>query len=246
MELGTPQSLEPQFALVAKAQPWLPNRLFLGLWILGMALGLFVVVPLVASPRIQYETQNLGVHPSIALWLRLHVLSLMAGYWTMVALGGLACWFLLARQVQPISAGQLVAVKKWLERGHFAVLGFLTLGILTGMLWSYPVLGAYWNHDIKEYACLVVCLSTLGVLLWSRIRTVNPAHFAAAATLNVALALWTFFGPLFLLNGVHAYGESALLPSMLVVMTLLLGAVSWLGFQPARVLNIFSKQQPLA
>lgn len=244
MELGTPQSLEPQFALVAKPQPWLPNRLFLGLWIVGMALGLLVLVPLVAGPRIQHETQNLGVHASTALWLRIHVFSLLAGYWTIVALGGLASWFLLARQVQPISPGQLVSVRRWLVRGHLAVLVFLTVGLLTGMVWSASVLGAPWNHNIKEYACLTVCLSTLGVFLWSRLCPVTPAHFASATILNVALALWTFLGPQ--LQGMHTYGESGLAISLLVVFSLILGAVSFLGFQPPRVMNFFSKQPPLA
>jgi|GEM_PF-4413894 len=245
MELGTPQSLEPQFSLVAKPQPWLPNRVFLGLWIAGMALGLLVLMPLVAGPLIQHQTQNLGVHPNTALWLRIHVLSLMAGYWTIVALGGLAFWFLLARQMQPFSPGQLVSVRRWLARGHLVVLGFLTLGILMGMFWSSSVLGAYWSHDIKEYACLALWLSTLGIVLWGRIRQVAPAHFASAATLNVALATWTLFGPGFVLQGLHAYGESGIALALLAIITLLLGAVSFLGFQPARVMKFFSNSQPL-
>ncbi len=246
MELGTPQSLEPQFSLVAKPQPWLPNRVFLGLWIAGMVLGLLVLMPLVAGPLIQHQTQNLGVHPNIALWLRIHVLSLLAGYWTIVAVGGLASWFLLARQMQPFSPGQLVSVRRWLARGHLVVLGFLTVGILMGMFWSSSVLGAYWTHNIKEYACLAICLSTLALLLWNQFRPVNPAHFAAATTLNVALALWTVFGPQFLQHGLIVYGASGVATALVAVMTLLLGAVSWLGFQPPRLMNFFSKQPPLA
>ncbi len=88
-----------------------------------------------------------------------------------------------------------------------AGLGFtlLTLGLLTGMVWSSSRDGRLWHHDPKEIFAALTWLLYLGLILY---RSTAEWRGRRAAWLGVAgfgLVLCTFFGAR-LLGGYHVFG----------------------------------------
>ena len=81
----------------------------------------------------------------------------------------------------------------------------LTLGLLSGMIWSSARDGRLWHNDPKEVFAVLTWLLYLGLILY---RSTSKWRGRSAAWLGVAgfaLVLCTFFGPR-VLGGFHVFG----------------------------------------
>lgn len=88
-----------------------------------------------------------------------------------------------------------------------AVVGLtlLTLGIATGMLWSFARDGKIWHNDPKEIFALLTWLLYLFLLIYRSTANWRGRRAAWMGVIGFALVLCTFFGTR-LLGGYHVFG----------------------------------------
>jgi cytochrome c-type biogenesis protein CcsB len=90
---------------------------------------------------------------------------------------------------------------------HAAAIGFtlLTLGVLTGMLWSSERDGRLWHNDPKEIFAGITWLLYLILLLYRSTASWRGRRAAWLGVIGFALVLCTFFGAR-LLGSYHVFG----------------------------------------
>jgi cytochrome c-type biogenesis protein CcsB len=90
---------------------------------------------------------------------------------------------------------------------HAAGIGFtlLTLGVLTGMLWSSERDGRLWHNDPKEIFALMTWLLYLVLILYRSTASWRGRRAAWLGVIGFALVLCTFFGAR-LLGSYHVFG----------------------------------------
>ena len=90
---------------------------------------------------------------------------------------------------------------------HAAGIGFtlLTLGVLTGMLWSSERDGRLWHNDPKEIFAAITWLLYLVLILYRSTASWRGRRAAWLGVLGFALVLCTFFGAR-LMGGYHVFG----------------------------------------
>lgn len=90
---------------------------------------------------------------------------------------------------------------------HAAGIGFtlLTLGVLTGMLWSSERDGRLWHNDPKEIFAALTWLLYLVLIAYRSTASWRGRRAAWLGVIGFALVLCTFFGPQ-LLGSYHVFG----------------------------------------
>lgn len=90
---------------------------------------------------------------------------------------------------------------------HAAAIGFtlLTLGVLTGMLWSSERDGLLWHNDPKEIFAGITWLLYLILILYRSTASWRGRRAAWLGVIGFALVLCTFFGAR-LLGSYHVFG----------------------------------------
>jgi cytochrome c-type biogenesis protein CcsB len=90
---------------------------------------------------------------------------------------------------------------------HAAAIGFtlLTLGVLTGMLWSSERDGRLWHNDPKEIFAAMTWLLYLILILYRSTASWRGRRAAWLGVIGFALVLCTFFGAR-LLGSYHVFG----------------------------------------
>jgi ABC-type transport system involved in cytochrome c biogenesis permease subunit len=90
---------------------------------------------------------------------------------------------------------------------HAAAIGFtlLTLGVLTGMLWSSERDGLLWHNDPKEIFAAMTWLLYLILILYRSTASWRGRRAAWLGVIGFALVLCTFFGAR-LLGSYHVFG----------------------------------------
>ncbi len=90
---------------------------------------------------------------------------------------------------------------------HAAAIGFtlLTLGVLTGMLWSSERDGRLWHNDPKEIFAAITWLLYLVLILYRSTASWRGRRAAWLGVIGFALVLCTFFGAR-LLGSYHVFG----------------------------------------
>jgi ABC-type uncharacterized transport system permease subunit len=88
-----------------------------------------------------------------------------------------------------------------------AVVGLtlLTLGIATGMIWSWDRYGRFWHNDPKEIFALLTWLVYLVLIIYRSTADWRGRRAAWLGVLGFALVLCTLFGTR-LLGGYHKFG----------------------------------------
>lgn len=165
-----------------------------------------------------------GLNPLLeSPWMVLHPPALYLGY------VGFTVPFALSL------AGVASGHDGWLERSRrWFVFSwtFLSLGILTGMKWSYVVLGwgGYWAWDPVENASLMPWLTATAFLhsrrkLWS--------FFLVVVTFELTI-FGTFLTRSGFVSSVHAFARSPLGYYFLAFIVLSGGAAGWIGLRARR------------
>ena len=84
-------------------------------------------------------------------------------------------------------------------------LTLLTLGIFTGMIWSWSRYGRIWHNDPKEIFAFLTWLLYLGLILYRSTASWRGRRAAWLGIAGFALVLFTFLGTP-LLGGYHVFG----------------------------------------
>lgn len=84
-------------------------------------------------------------------------------------------------------------------------LTLLTLGIVTGMIWSWNRYGRIWHNDPKEILALLTWLLYLGLTIYRSTANWRGRRAAWLGVVGFALVLCTLFGAR-LLGGYHTFG----------------------------------------
>jgi cytochrome c-type biogenesis protein CcmF len=134
-----------------------------------------------------------------------------------------------------VGEGWLIETRRW----TLFAWGFLTVGIVLGMWWSYEVLGwgGYWAWDPVENASLLPWLTATAflhsVIVQERrgmLRVWNLSLLVATFSLTI---LGTFLTRSGVLESVHAFTESPIGPWILtffgLVVALSIGLIAWRG-----------------
>ena len=95
--------------------------------------------------------------------------------------------------------------------GHYAVIygfPFFTVGIITGSVYAYHVLGSYWNWDPKEVWSLITWL-LYAALLHERLAVGWRGRRAAVMAIACfAVVVFTFIGVGMWFEGYHSFGAT--------------------------------------
>lgn len=200
-ELGSPRDLAIHFSQkIAKA-----DRLGL-----GFTLAFWVVGGLVCALMVS----NL---PGI---LSVHVATILLGYWTLVCAAGMSLWVFVRgwkSHFDQITQSAFRAL--WIRMFEISALLFAS-GLLLGSIWSRDKWGSYWNHDPREYACLLICFVSLACGIFSRIQAINILSLAAMSMTALLAGLWCYFLPNYLPGSLHSYGNTTQDPWKLFLLAL--------------------------
>jgi ABC-type transport system involved in cytochrome c biogenesis permease subunit len=81
----------------------------------------------------------------------------------------------------------------------------LTLGIVSGVIWSSTRFGRYWRNDPKEIFALLTWLLYFVLIVYRLTASWRGRSAAWLGVVGFALVLLTFFGAR-LLGGYHVFG----------------------------------------
>ena len=84
-------------------------------------------------------------------------------------------------------------------------LTLLTLGIATGMFWSWDRYGRFWHNDPKEIFALLTWLVYFVLIIYRLTANWRGSRAAWLGVVGFALVLCTLFGARFL-GGYHVFG----------------------------------------
>ena len=151
----------------------------LGLVVYPVAFGLVLVSAL--TPASENESAALK-----SLFLPIHATFAVLGYGALFVACAMGVLYLIQeRELKAKSTRTFYYLLPSLEQcdtlaGASVAVGlvFLTLAMITGVLWSHTVRGRYWSGDPKEWSALVAW-GLYTVLLWARRRSGWGGHKAA-------------------------------------------------------------------
>lgn len=104
----------------------------------------------------------------------------------------------------------LSTVNQLATTAAFFGLTLLTLGIATGMLWSYARNGRLWHNDPKEIFAVLTWMLYFALLVYRSSASWRGRNAAWLGVLGFGLVLCTFFGTR-LLGGYHVFGLNKLI-----------------------------------
>jgi ABC-type transport system involved in cytochrome c biogenesis permease subunit len=167
------------------------------------ALGVFLV-PVALGLMLYASLTNRVIEPEIpifgSLLLKLHVLTTLFGYaaWS-ITFAASVCFLYLERR--PGSNPGMF--DRMAYRSAFFAFCFLTLGILTGALWSDRVFGQLWFWDPKETWSFITWLIFMAYLHARYTLDWRGRRAAILAIVGFAAVLFTYVGVDFLLPQIH-------------------------------------------
>jgi hypothetical protein len=196
-QLGEARQLAGEFAKVSGGRPWLPA------WIAAIAV---IAAGLSAAAWVAIGLGSGESGGRRGPLLASHVVTIAAGYATVLAVGGLSIWSLLARA--RARAGwwdgrRALAFRRAVLMFSAVGLPLTAVGVALGAVWARDHLGRYWGWDLREIGGLAV-LTSSGLSLWAarsggRFRATGGPQAAGAVMLagiagNIIVSL-SWFGP---------------------------------------------------
>ena len=169
----------------------------------NQALGVFLV-PVGLLLMIYAAFMSKAIEPELAIFdsllLQFHILTTLLGYaaWS-VTFAASVCFLYLERkkQVAPGLFDQMA------YRAAFFAFAFLTLGIITGALWSDKVFGQLWFWDPKETWSFITWLIFMAYLHARYTLEWRGRRAAILAIVGFAALVFTYVGVDFLLPQIH-------------------------------------------
>ncbi len=148
-------------------------------------------------------------------WLPVHAGAALFsyGFLSLAFIGGLM-YLLQERELKTKNFGYLFARFPSLDaldqlNSHCLSIGFgfLTLGMVTGVIWTKQALGMYWRWDPKEIWTVITWFFYL-IQIHQRFRVGWRGKRAAVMSIIGFVAiLFTFWGVTYLMGGEHSYGN---------------------------------------
>ena len=150
----------------------------------------------------------MDVEPELSIFkgvvLQLHILTTLLGYaaWAVTFAASICYLYLERRQdAKPGLFDQMA------YRAAFFAFAFLTLGIITGALWSDRVFGQLWFWDPKETWSFITWLIFMAYLHARYTLEWRGRRAAILAIVGFAALVFTYVGVDFLLPQIHGAQE---------------------------------------
>ncbi|MFN3921598.1 MAG: cytochrome c biogenesis protein CcsA [Caldimicrobium sp.] len=189
----------------SKIKAYTFGTFFLPLPILFLLLGLFLFKEALPSPFIPFVK---------SFWFPLHALSsllshafLLAGFISSIM------YLLQEREIKKKKLGYffqklppLHTLEKISEKSLYNGFFFLTMGILSGALWSELAFGDYWRWSPKEIITLSLWLIYTGMIHQRILIGWRGRRLAYIFVIGTLLWFFTFFVVNFYFKGFHTYG----------------------------------------
>jgi ABC-type transport system involved in cytochrome c biogenesis permease subunit len=173
-------------------------------------------------------------------WLTTHVQAITAGYFATFVAGGLAIGAIIHRMVhrRTLASGDATTDAWEIQRILFRVtygalcfaIFFSLLGTVLGGLWADDSWGRFWGWDPKENGALMIVLWNAIVLHARWDKLVRERGFALLCIAGNIITAWSWFGTNQLGIGLHSYGFTSSVLTILtlfVLSQLLLIAIGW-------------------
>ncbi|MFN4197317.1 MAG: inner membrane protein YpjD [Caldimicrobium sp.] len=194
------------YFLLSKHKAYTFATFLLPLPILFLILGIFFLKSAPASPFLPFVK---------SLWFPLHVLSsLLSHAFLLNGLVASIMYLLQEREIKRKRFGYffqklppLHTLERMAERSLYNGFLFLTIGILSGALWSELVFGAYWRWSPKEVITLSLWLIYVGMIHQRILIGWRGKRLAYTFILGSFLWFFTFFVVNFYIKGFHSYGQ---------------------------------------
>jgi cytochrome c-type biogenesis protein CcsB len=147
-------------------------------------------------------------------WLPIHVILALLGngVFALMAIGGLM-YIVQEKLIKKKRIGRMYKLLPSLEtldeinrRGLPIGFFFLTLGIISGALWSGTAWGFYWSWDPKETWSLITWFVYAAMIHQRVVLGRRGRRAAMPAILGFGLVMFTFLGVSLLFGGHHAFG----------------------------------------
>jgi ABC-type transport system involved in cytochrome c biogenesis permease subunit len=140
------------------------------------------------------KTINILVPALQSPWIFIHVPSFFIGYVSLVIAFVLSIGDTFGGADNDISRN--ISLNSEIKLAFF----FITLGIITGAFWGEQAWGNFWSWDPKELWALITWLL---LIIYFHIR--NKTTKFVLITVAFLAMLFTYFGVMFLLSGLHSY-----------------------------------------
>jgi len=175
-----------------------PRNQMLGVFLLPVGLGLMLYaafMPMAVEPELPIFD---------SLMLKVHILTTLLGYaaWT-VTFAASVSYLYLERKKQATPG----LFDRMAYRAAFLALCFLTLGIITGALWSDRVFGQLWFWDPKETWSFITWLIFLAYLHARYTLDWRGRRAAILAIVGFCSLVFTYVGVDFLLPQIYGAGQ---------------------------------------
>ena len=169
----------------------------LGVFLLPVGIGLMLYAAFM-SKDIEPELQIFN-----GLLLQFHILTTLLGYaaWTVTFAASVSYLYLERKKNAAPGLFDQMAY-----RAAFFAFSFLTLGVLTGALWSDRVFGQLWFWDPKETWSFITWLIFLAYLHARYTLDWRGRRAAILAIVGFVALLFTYVGVDFLLPQIHGTG----------------------------------------
>ena len=150
-----------------------------------------------------------------SLWLPVHASIAITSYgFLALAFCGGVMYLLQERELKNKRFGLFYSRLPSLEaldnlNSHCLAVGFplLTLGMITGSIWSKQTWGMYWQWDPKETWALIVWLNYAAWLHMRLMKGLRGPVLAWWSVIGLFVTLLAFVGVNMFLSGLHSYGE---------------------------------------
>ncbi|MCS7198877.1 MAG: cytochrome c biogenesis protein [Caldimicrobium sp.] len=150
-----------------------------------------------------------------SFWFPIHVISsLLSHAFLLTGLSSSVMYLLQEREIKRKHFGHffrklppLNSLERISERALYQGFFFLTIGLLSGALWSESAFGDYWRWSAKEVISLSLWLIYAGMLHQRILIGWRGKRLAYMFILGSSLWFFTFFVVNFYFKGFHTYGN---------------------------------------
>lgn len=190
--LGSAKSLKLEFRKIGNAR----SR--------SLALSPLLWVAALFSIALLLQGRVFGEHSD--LLLASHIFFLTAGYVTVLFTGGLGIYYVCCRYLRKSLANELPVLHRKATAFNWLSLGFITTGLLLGILWSKHTLGCYFAGDPREIGATGIFVWLVGSCVAQRLTWLNEQAVMLVSVVGNLIMILAWFGAGVMAESSKMYG----------------------------------------
>lgn len=199
------------------------KRMFLSIAFGFLFSGLVLLVSTLsaANPQIT-QLQPVLISPLLSVHVSLIMISYtLLAFITFIAIGSFITMFLTKNSKIEMLNTQLLQLSVFSRILLYPAVFLLASGIFVGAIWAEVSWGTYWSWDPKETWALITMLIYSFPLHQQKLTSLKKLVFFNIYLLLAFLSvLMTYFGVNYILGGMHSYGGSIGLNTLMIVLLL--------------------------